>query len=484
MTPSGWLAAGEGLSKSVKGGRPKPVSCLTVPSERPDRRPLPYASVRGASYANALPRGNLIVEHPLDQIAVLQLPRGRGIVSVETNLGELSKEEAMARRRFQNPTPRKEGNWWYIFPWQDVFLAGKRERKRVRVKLAPATMLEREVRKIAAEILRPLNQGLMTVGSATKFDDFVETIYAPTTLPLMAKSTQERYQGVIKNYLKPAFGESCLRELMPLSLQRYFSEMAASELTYESRDKIRDVLSSILGSAVQFGFLVRNPVEGLRLPPAKKGRPSKPYITPGRFETLVNLIPEPYATMVFAGVYTGLRVSELIGLRWRNVHEDSITIDERFCRGDWGPPKNDASNATIAVNRAVIERINGLKTLTVAVKAGRATRRYRVVKSDGPDALVFQSLAMGAPMRDNNILTRHIKPAARKLGLDFVNWRCLRTSHATWLKLAGADVKDAQAQMRHSRASTTLDIYQQFVPDSQRRVVDRLSGLSGTSMVN
>jgi integrase len=81
-------------------------------------------------------------------------------------------------------------------------------------------------------------------------------------------------------------------------------------------------------------------------------------------------------------------------------------------------------------------------------------------------------------MRDNNILSRHIKPAARKLGLDFVNWRCLRTSHATWLKMVGADVKDAQAQMRHSRASTTLDIYQQFVPESQQNVVDKLSSLS------
>jgi integrase len=40
--------------------------------------------------------------------------------------------------------------------------------------------------------------------------------------------------------------------------------------------------------------------------------------------------------------------------------------------------------------------------------------------------------------------------------------------------MAGADVKDAQAQMRHSRASTTLDIYQQFVPESQRRVVEDL----------
>ena len=97
-----------------------------------------------------------------------------------------------------------------------------------------------------------------------------------------------------------------------------------------------------------------------------------------------------------------------------------------------------------------------------------------------PDDLVFQGVRTGRPIRDNNILTRHIKPAGRKLALPFVNWRCLRTSHATWLKLAGADVKDAQAQMRHSRGSTTLDIYQQFVPESQRRVVERLSTLSRT----
>jgi integrase len=81
-------------------------------------------------------------------------------------------------------------------------------------------------------------------------------------------------------------------------------------------------------------------------------------------------------------------------------------------------------------------------------------------------------------MRDNNILSRHIKPPGRKLGLGFLNWRCFRTSHATWLKMAGADLKDAQAQMRHSRASTTLDIYQQFTPESQRRVVDKLTSLT------
>jgi len=73
--------------------------------------------------------------------------------------------------------------------------------------------------------------------------------------------------------------------------------------------------------------------------------------------------------------------------------------------------------------------------------------------------------------RDNNVLVRQIKPAAKTLGIGWVNWQVLRRSFATWLKMAGADIKDAQALMRHSRASTTLDVYQQFVPESQRRVV-------------
>jgi integrase len=164
-------------------------------------------------------------------------------------------------------------------------------------------------------------------------------------------------------------------------------------------------------------------------------------------------------------------MSELIGLRWNDIHEDSITIDERYCRGDWGVPKTESSAATIAVNRLVIDRIRRLKSLTVEVKAGKAVRKYQVVKSDRPDDLVFQLVKDGKPIRDNNVLTRFIKPAARALGMPWVNWRCLRTSHATWLKMAGAEVKDAQAQMRHSRASTTQDIYQQFVPESQRRAV-------------
>lgn len=293
-------------------------------------------------------------------------------------------------------------------------------------------------------------------------------------LPQMAMSTQSRYMSVIKLHLKPQFGTLSFREITPLTVDRYFASLGTSGLEYASIDKIRDVLSGIMNSAIRHQLLVKNPVEGVRLPHPKKGKRTKPWITPEQLTQLLGLIAEPYASIVYVAMYTGLRPSELAGLRWRNVLADSILIDERYCRGDWGSPKSEASNATIPVNRAVIERIENLKNLVVTVKAGTGTRRYPAVKSDGPDDLVFQSVAKGLPIRDNNILVRHIKPAARALGLPFVNWQVLRRSFATHLKSKGADVKDAQALMRHSRASTTLDIYQQFIPESQRKVVDRL----------
>jgi hypothetical protein len=56
-----------------------------------------------------------------------------------------------------------------------------------------------------------------------------------------------------------------------------------------------------------------------------------------------------------------------------------------------------------------------LKGLTVEVKACNAIRKYKVVKSDGSDDLVFQGVQFGGPLRDNNILVRFIKPAARSI---------------------------------------------------------------------
>src|SRR6516162_10261647 len=121
--------------------------------------------------------------------------------------------ERVARRRYQHPKPFREGNYWWIKLWTDVFVAGRLERKRKRVKLGPADTKEREVLKIVDEYLRPINQNLESIGSATNFTTYVNETYIPVLLRLMATSTQARYRGVITNDLLPAFEKVWLRDL-------------------------------------------------------------------------------------------------------------------------------------------------------------------------------------------------------------------------------------------------------------------------------
>ena len=145
------------------------------------------------------------------------------------------------------------------------------------------------------------------------------------------------------------------------------------------------------------------------MPPDRRGkRRSKPYVTPQQFDEILNQMSEPYASMVYVEVFTGLRVSEIIGLRWNDLRSEehidaegvkrmryTISIDERFCRGYWGAPKSEASNATIGINECVYDRIQRLRRLMVEVRAGRAVRRYKVVKSHSPEDRCSSRLGRG-----------------------------------------------------------------------------------------
>jgi len=397
---------------------------------------------------------------PIEQIRNEPSPQGGGY-------------EKMARRRYQKPRPQKRGNQWTILVREDVIEHGQRERKVRRVPLGPSTLTRAETERLRDDYLATINQTNVGIGGAILFRDFAR-IYERDVLPTLATTTSDRSKSVLKNHLNPEFGDRMLRELTVEVLQGYFARLQARDPEPETLDKTRDVLSAVLRTAVDYGRLSTNPVDRIRLKKRKLTKP-KPFIRVHQFYALLELIAEPYATMVYVAVFTALRISELAGLAWRNVHADSITVEQRYCRGDWDQPKSEASQATIAVDDHVMERIQKLKSVEVVIRAGSGFRRYKAVKSDGPDDLVFQSPVKGAPMRDNNILVRHIKPAGQKLGIGWVNWQVLRRSCATWLDQAQVNVKDAQGLMRHSRASTTQDVYQQVVPESQRKAVRKLT---------
>ena len=310
---------------------------------------------------------------PVEQIRNEPLPQEGGF-------------ERMARRRYQKPTPKKRGGHWTILVREDVVSDGQRIRKVKRVALGPENLTRFEAERLRDEYLADINDPVAGIGGALLFRDFVRT-YERDVLPTLASTSQERSRSVLKNYLKPEFDKLMLREMTLEPLQGYFMRLQQTKLSFESIDKIRDVLSAVLRTAVEYGRLHHNPTEKIRL---KRRRPRgpKPFIRIAQFYALLDAISGPYATMVYVAVFTALRVSELAALKWRNIHARSITIEERYSRGDWDQPKSESSRATIAVDTHVIERIQQLKSLEVVVRAGKATRRFKAVKADGPDDLV------------------------------------------------------------------------------------------------
>ena len=165
--------------------------------------------------------------------------------------------------------------------------------------------------------------------------------------------------------------------------------------------------------------------------------------------------------MFLVGILAGLRVGEILGLRWKDIDlsRGELRVEQAIYRGSIGSPKTKGSRRTLPLPEtlaSVLERF----------KAGSAQR------SDND--LVFCT-RKGTPYSDTNILHRVLKPAGKRIGAPWLSWHAFRRTHATLLQAAGGSLKDAQAQMGHSKLSTTFEIYTLPIPAHQREAVENLS---------
>jgi integrase len=406
---------------------------------------------------------------------------------------------AMAKRRHQAPALEPMGEWLTVRIRRDEVVDGKVQRRQIREKIAPLGTPVRKALKMRDQFLEQINFAPPTLGASVTLQAFTDGIFRKIDLPTRAKSHRDRYESVLKIHLLPALGKCTMFDLEQQSstlVEEFFIGLAVKKLSLESYRKIRNCGSSLFAVAIKKGYANRNPFYKAALPDGRPTPKQKPTITVEQLMKLIELVREPYATMCYISALTGLRVSEILALRFKDILEwtvvvehqierlqYAITIDEKFCRGEWGTPKTEASHATIAVLKCVVQRIRGMIGMEVKIGGGRGGyQTFKLVKSDGPDDLIFRGVRCGKEMRDNNILSRHIKPAARRLGIPFVNWQLLRRTHATLLKRAGVPLKDASFQMRHAKSSTTAEIYQMTPIEDQVLAMDRLEALTVRSV--
>jgi integrase len=91
-----------------------------------------------------------------------------------------------------------------------------------------------------------------------------------------------------------------------------------------SKAKIRNVMSALFTHAMRYEWLDRNPMALVRQSAKRERAPE--VLDVKEIQVLLENLGEPYQTMVFLACSTGLRVSELMALKWSDVDFDSLEI--------------------------------------------------------------------------------------------------------------------------------------------------------------
>lgn len=285
-------------------------------------------------------------------------------------------------------------------------------------------------------------------------------------------ATRSIYLSNINNHLKPALGAQRLSELQPDAVQGLISGMQGVGLSPASVRLAYRVLNQALGKAVVLGYLPRNPAGQCALP-----RMEQREVHPLADEEAAALLRIAQGTemeqLIWTALFTGCRLSELLGLTWDCVGSQTITINKQLAR----PEYRDAG-LFLSTKSGKPRTLTPAPTVMEVLSAQRVRQRAHRQEA-GPvwrDAagLVF-TMPDGAPFdqwRADTLFHRLVLRA----GLEGVRFHDLRHTYAVNAIRAGDDVKTVQGNLGHATAAFTLDRYGHFTEQMRQESAARMEG--------
>jgi integrase len=285
-------------------------------------------------------------------------------------------------------------------------------------------------------------------------DGYVKTNCSPRTL--------DGYQSIVETHLVPALGHIQLKHLHPQAIQSYYGK-ACELVSARTVHKHHRLLSQALKYAVRQGYLGRNPCE-LVDSPSWKPKPMR-TLTPGEVETLFdNMEDSSIYPVTYAAVSTGLRQAELLGLRWRDIDLDMLSISvsqvlyKRRGVCQFKEPKTNYSRRRIAMTPKLALFLREYRKESESIY-------WQLGQPLTLDSLVFSS-PNGKPL-DPSMLSHEFAKAAKMVGLEGVRFHDLRHTFASLMLLRGAKPKVISEALGHSSVAFTMDVYSHIIDGMQ-----------------
>ena len=184
---------------------------------------------------------------------------------------------------------------------------------------------KKDAEKRLAELLHQLDKGTFIKPSMISLREFLDRWLKDYAWLNLSPRTAEGYEHIIRRHLIPALGNIRLTQLKPEHLQRYYSEKLSvgrcdgkGALNSQTVRHHHGTLHNALQSAVKWGLLARNPADAVS--PPRSQRPEWHTLSEDDINTLLKAAAAtPYYTLFYLALFTGMRRSELLALRWCDV---------------------------------------------------------------------------------------------------------------------------------------------------------------------
>lgn len=261
-----------------------------------------------------------------------------------------------------------------------------------------------------------------------------------------AFSTRKAYEFYFDNRILPDWGEWALSEVKPVAVEKWLAKLTLAPGT---KAKLRNLMHTLFNHALRWQWLDRNPISLVRQSAKRQSVPD--VLTAEEIASILAGLREPYRAMTFTAAVTGLRVSELLALKWKDIQFESGEI--HVTRGIYcqvvGQTKTETSTKPLPLGES-------LNAVLLDWKKQTPYNQAEDWVFASPDKKGTQ------PLWPSSAMCKHIRPAAQRAGIvKHVRWHVFRHSFATLLKANNEDVKTTQELLRHADSKMTLDTYTQ-----------------------
>jgi integrase len=353
---------------------------------------------------------------------------------------------------------RRKGPAVWEFRWRELGGIGKRRHRRIVLGSVDRLVDQAAARQAVSALRVDINPGDTRVKAhVTTVSELAEHYRQRELRPdtvWKTYSTKVTYEGYLNKWILPRWGNYPVVRVNAGEVELWLRSLT---LARASCAKIRNLMSVLFNHGMRYEICERNPIQLVRQSAKRRSVPV--VLTPMEVQRLLSALAFRERTLVLLAFGTGLRMSELFGLKWRDINFqiNEVSIVRSIVFQVVSSCKTEASQKPIPLDPQLAD----------ALLLWCQQTRYK-----GPEDWVFAIPATygNSPYWGQCIMRTFIRPAALRVGIvKPIGWHTFRHTYSPLLRQNRTDIKVTQELLRHASSRVTLDTYTQAVTLHKRK---------------